>query len=471
MSPPSVVTRSPLPLPRTPGPTTADEDRRFRRIALFAAYYPMTSRAGGGATGLSLLLSQSPRLGQLVVYGPSGAESPPAADPARLVLRTVWAPDDWPSLLGALRQMTRDAPELDGYLFSITVTTFGKSAPVNGLGLLLPILVRALTGKPVVVIMHNFVETQDAAAAGYAYPPILLRVARFVERLVVTQTKTVVGLESQKRIVESTVGGTVTYVPMLFMDAVNSYLSAPPPTRVGRSASGPVRVLLFGSWGPYKDMDGALTALRALVDRGEELEVTVAGAAHPHFPEYEARLEGWRRGLPGARFRFVGHVPEDGIRALFESHDVLLMPYLASGGFSGVMNFAALYGLPIIAYDEAQLRECARSLDASAQFIARGDVDGLASALGAVREARAAAAVQGSEAPETPRWLTRARQSAEDLLSLIASLGRPASPPPSGGLDVTPQGVGSPHPGRDGGLGFPEAEALAARVQSESARR
>ncbi len=400
-----------------------------RRVGFFAAFYPMTSRAGGGATGLALLLSRSPNVERLVVFAPTEARPPPAAD-GRLELVRVWVPDDAASLWRALKRMTRESPKLDGYLFSIYVASFGKGPAVNALGLMLPVLVRGLTRKPVLVIMHNFVETQDLQALGYRQSPAALRIASFLERVVIRRTLTIVGLESQKRIVESTVGGPVTFVPMVYMDAVNSWLSAETPGGSAPAPGGPLRVLLFGSWGPQKDLD-VFATLKSLFDAGAPIRVTVAGVANPNFPEYLARLEDWRRELPPEGFEFVGHVEEGKVRSLFESQDVLVLPYLASGGFSGVMNFAAMYECPVVAYEQPQLRECARTLGAAIEFVPRGDVPAMRAALERVRSPPPGTPPRRRGAGE-PAWLSGAKRSAEEVLLLFDSAGRdrgPASPP------------------------------------------
>lgn len=389
---------------------------RHRRIGFFGAFHPMTARAGGASTGMALLLSELKGLDGIVVFGPRVAEMPPASDPRRLEVVPVWQPDDLLSLFRTLKAMSRASDRLDGYIFSIYVTAFGRSIVVNTLGLTLPVLLRWLTGKPVVVFMHTFVETQDVTKLGYRPSPAALRLARVVELFLITQTTTAVGLESQKRIVEAQVGGTIAFVPMRFTESVNSWmasLAAPPAPSA--APGGPLRVLLFGSWGPQKDMDGAFQMLQRLQAEGLPMTVSVAGSANPNFPEYQAKLDAWRAKLPPERFRFLGQVPEDQLRPVFESHDLIFLPYVASGGYSGVMNLATTYGLPIVAYDHAQLRECATLIQARAEFVPMGDLEATRRAfLMLQKEGRP---TKGARAE--PSWLPAARRSAEDLLGLL----------------------------------------------------
>ena len=409
------------PVPTRDGPRPG----KTGRIGFFGAFYPMTARAGGASTGMALLLAESPRLEGVVVFGPGGSTLPPGADPAHLEVIPAWEPDDLRRLLHALKEMTRRGTKVDGYLFSIYVTAFGKRSLVNAAGLVLPVVVGGLTKKPVVVFMHNFVETQDVEALGYRPSPIALRLARFLERLLVDRTVTVVGLESQKRIVESTVGGTVRFVPMRFTEAVHSWMSRPhaPPPRAPRDGSEPLRVLLFGSWGPQKDLEGALMSLDQLRNGGTSMQVTVAGGANPNFPDEVHRIEELRQRLPPEHFRFLGPVPESEVHVLFEGNDVLLLPYNASGGYSGVMNVAAGYGLPIISYDLPQLRECAELLHAEAHFVPPRDPRAIGNVLGTLRP-RTVPSATGGTAPEPP-GLVVARQSIEALVQLFEGADPP----------------------------------------------
>src|SRR5579871_1089966 len=152
------------------------------RLGFFGAFHPMTDRAGAASTGMVLLMARSPQVRRLVVFGPDNAAPPGSPELPATEVVPVWSPDSPRSLLRALRAMTARAPELDGYLFSIYPTFFGRTPAANGLGMLLPVLVRRLTGRPVVVFMHNFVESQDIRTLGYDVSPASLRAARWLER-------------------------------------------------------------------------------------------------------------------------------------------------------------------------------------------------------------------------------------------------------------------------------------------------
>ena len=65
----------------------------------------------------------------------------------------------------------------------------------------------------------------------------------------------------------------------------------------------------------------------------------------------------------------LGRIPEEEIATLFLGHDILVLPYSASGGYSGAMNAAAPFGIGVVAYDLPQLRETAAELGLKVRFI------------------------------------------------------------------------------------------------------
>jgi glycosyltransferase involved in cell wall biosynthesis len=397
------------------------------RIGFFGAFHPMSDRAGAASTGMAVLLALSSRVGRILVLGPRGARPPDGIAMERAEVIGIWEPDRLGTLIRSLRELTRRGSELDGYIFSIYPTAFGRRPMPNAFGLGMPVLVHWLTRRPVVVFMHNFVETQDLTKLGYDVSPIALRAAAFLERRLGRRTRVAAGLRSQAETAEQRLGVPVRWIPMRFVESVPGLLTggahgsephpAPPP-------GGPLRVLLFGTWGPQKDLIGALTAVRAEVNEGPGMHVTIAGGANPNFPEYGRQLAALAAELPSSGFRFIGHVADSDVPALFRSNDVLLLPYNASGGYSGVMNLGAAYGIRVIAYDQPQLRECAAGLGLAAVFVPAGDGHALVRALW---DGRAGPAVPSSVEDPTEERLQLARAGVEGLIDLLESdhpLGR-----------------------------------------------
>ena len=79
--------------------------------------------------------------------------------------------------------------------------------------------------------------------------------------------------------------------------------------------------------------------------------------------------------------RRVPNVSEEDIVPLLLAHDVLLLPYNTSGGYSGALNVAAPTGIQVISYDLPQIREQARALGIEVRFIRKGSATELAESI------------------------------------------------------------------------------------------
>ncbi|HTT25719.1 MAG TPA: glycosyltransferase [Thermoplasmata archaeon] len=414
-----------------PGPNGAPSGTAPRarplRIGLFGAFHPMSDRAGGSSTGMAVLFEGSARVAHVTVFGTAGSTAPEHLALPHLTVLPIWSPDRPRTLLKALRAMTRRAGELDGYVFNIYPTSFGRFPPANGLGMLLPVFVAKLTRRPVVVFMHNFVESQDLTRLGYEVSPLAVRAAMWLEARVARSTIVVTGLPSVAEAARTALRAPVRLVPFRFVDSVAGLLAeVPHPTSASGppSAEDPLKILLFGSWGPQKDLEGALALLRPWIEGGANATVTVAGAANPNFPPYIALLERLARELPKDGFRFIGRVEDTRLAEVFRGHDVLLLPYHATGGYSGVMNLGAAFGIQVVAYDHAQLREFAGQLGIDAQFVPPNDGE-------AVRRALLEAGRRRTRrSRDTEGRLAIARAGTEAILDLLGAPPAPAGAVP-----------------------------------------
>ena len=140
-------------------------------------------------------------------------------------------------------------------------------------------------------------------------------------------------------------------------------------------------MLLLGSWGPQKDLPGILGALTAAHDQGGRFRVSVAGAINAHFPDYKREVDRTISKLDSGWFTSLGEVPESELLRVVLGHDLLILPYNATGGYSGAMSLGAYCGTGIIAYDLPQLRESASLLGVRPVFIPKGDRDAAVTAI------------------------------------------------------------------------------------------
>jgi glycosyltransferase involved in cell wall biosynthesis len=366
------------------------------RLGLVGWFYPAIGHSGSFSTGLAMSLAESPRVRSVDVFGQEGCEIPSGLEGAVRSLTGTFEADSPAALVRLFLSLLRRVGSLDAVVFNIYATAFGRSRITNGLGLMVPVAVRVLGRVPVVVYMHNLVETQDLPGLGYPARSLTATAGAVVERLMCTFVRVVVPLKSQTRTRND---GRALRVEAAFLPYMDFLFAARQRFRRNRmigtvTPPTPARgydVVLFGNWGPQKDLIGATNALRDALRELPDLSVAIVGDVNPHFPQYRRVFETVRSSLPTDHFRFLGALGDVQALELLEGSSVLVLPYNATGGMSGAMNLGSLTGASIVAYDLPQLRETAELLRTPVRFVTRNDIPELTRAVvAAVRDRRAA---------------------------------------------------------------------------------
>ena len=343
------------------------------RIAFFGTFYPETQYAGNSSTGIVAAISKSPRVNSVIVYAQAGAKLPPSLDSTRVNIVEAWQHNNPLSIASAMFRMIGMSACYDAYLFNTYVTAMGKSSLANVVGMLTPSIISIVTRKPVVVYLHNIVETQDIERLGYNASIISRGVAHSLESILLNTTDVVVPLESQRAIIEKVFRRAV-HVKFLPNIEVYAFVRSPPERDDKKYwKTDRYKVLLFGHWGPQKDLKGALQLLREISEKEGSIEVVIAGTPNERFPNSFAELNSLKEALEGPTFHFVGRINEEDVFGLISSADLYFLPYNASGGYSGAMNSAALSGTKVLCYDYPQLRETAKLMNIDATFMKPGD--------------------------------------------------------------------------------------------------
>lgn len=347
-------------------------------LCFFGTFFPESRFAGNSSTGLVAVLALNERVDSLVIFSQVGSGLPRALDPSTLELRPCWVHGSPLSLLLTMSKMLKRSPPPDGFLFNSFVTAFGQSSVANGIGLLIPTIIALVSRKAVVVYMHNFLETQDVAQLGYRPTSLQRRGVRFLEWLLLRYTTVIVPLRSQQKKVNDTFRIAPRQILLPFIEPLGLMASTATPPRVNPiSPDEPARILLLGTWGPQKDLPGVLKALRTAHERGGRFTVSITGAINTQFPQYQGEVSRAVASMDPRWFRFLGSVPEGELLETVLNHDLLILPYNATGGYSGAMSLGAYCGCGIIAYDLPQLREAAGELGIYPSFVKKDDADAI----------------------------------------------------------------------------------------------
>lgn len=249
--------------------------------------------------------------------------------------------------------------------FNVTFQSFGKSRLTNLSGLSL-ILLSRLFGFHVLAGIHNLADMTDIEKFNVK-PTIINRIGIFVATKIVLSAHKVVVLVKGY-------GDSLRYryrhKDVLFIPHGTTVARDPKP------ASNQKTILLFGHMGPHKGLPLMLQAFKKISAEKNNVKLIVAGTNHPHYPNYLAQFIKAR--VPNVEF--TGYIPEEKIGAVFERANVVVLPYHAAAGTSGVFHLACGYGRPIVASDLPEIRELVNE-GAAAILIPPDDVEALKAAL------------------------------------------------------------------------------------------
>jgi glycosyltransferase involved in cell wall biosynthesis len=322
-------------------------------------YHVSKALAASGAFSRITLLSAQPR----GLHGPSGAPHEP---PANVCVERAWHPDHLDIGARVVARLRALRPDL--VWFNLGATAFGNSAPANISGLLSPALVRRL-GLPSVLTMHEMPELADLQRLRAPGGPF----GRFGARWVTwALTQADVVCLTLKRYVDwlsaRRPGPRYAHIP------IGMYGS---PELLPEHAA--PALLFFTTLAPFKGLEVLLDAYRLLLERIPNLTLTVAGAEHPRFPGYQARVREQARDLRGVRW--LGRVPEAGVRDLFLHSQVVVLPYAAATGSSSVLYQATMWGRPVVASALPELHSAVEESGLRAALFPPGDVPALAASI------------------------------------------------------------------------------------------
>ncbi len=352
------------------------------RLGLCCNFYPAKDRLGTHSTSLALLLQRADPHLEMDLIVPYGSTWPQGFSQERVRLLPSWRHSDPSSILGAALRLGRVRGPATARLLNWFPTSFGETRSANAMGMLLPGVARALSGRRTAVYAHNFIETQDVRRLGYHAGPVTRAGISLFEQILARASLVIVPLESQAQTLRERHGLTARAIPLPFTEALFGHWSGRVPSRASATAQGsppnrrrPFRILMFGVWGPQKDFENVLPVLTDLYREGHPLEILLAGTINRFFPHYREKIDAALRELPPDVCRFVPNPPDEQTPELFGNTDLVILPYNAIAGPSGVMGLAAFHGCRIIAYDVGELREYDAILRGGTVFVRPQDRD------------------------------------------------------------------------------------------------
>lgn len=346
------------------------------KIGYFGDFYPKFKNALF-STGTVYLLSKHTEVESIYLYATKGCKIPPNFG-ENIHLFESWNENSIVSLLRTLLLMNSHKKKLDTFFFNLSLTSQSKKSYVNVLSLLLPVFLSFITKKKIAVYLHDIVETQNFETLGYNRSRVRIFVAKLLERFIAIRVTMILPMEYQVRALYNTRKKDLQQIFFPYAEAIWAYDLYPPvAVFTNNEENNLLRVLLWGSWGPKKDIIRVIKKLKELIEKGCNLKVKVVGNINPHFAYYQQEFYQLIQEMNNDRILFILDAPDEIAPNTFFNSDILLLPYLGSVGISGVMNIGAFYGIKMVSYSVPELVDFSQMVNGDTLFIPTGDLDEL----------------------------------------------------------------------------------------------
>ncbi|GGS01384.1 glycosyltransferase [Deinococcus sedimenti] len=343
--------------------------REGMHLAVVTAYPPGRRSLNEYGLHLSRVLADKPEVGHMTILADQLPAGQAAGDAPNV--RRVWAFNDPLSPLRLLLALRRARP--DAVIFNLQMASFGDRRVPAALGLLTPMLARAL-GTPSVTLLHNLFETVDLERAGFGGNPLKVQVTRAFGRLF-----------TQALLASNLVATTLPrYVKLLreeygaknvFLAPHGTFQLPLPPQPFPEVPT----VMTFGKFGTYKRVEVLIQAHRRLLTRDPRTRLVIAGSDTPNAPGYLAGVQAQFADVPN--ISFTGYVAEEDVPRVFSDSTVVAFPYSATTGSSGVLHQAGEFGRGAVMPNIGDLADLIQDEGYRAEFFEPEDPESLAEAL------------------------------------------------------------------------------------------
>lgn len=256
----------------------------------------------------------------------------------------------------------------DRVIFNIFPTSFGKSSVLNMFGLLAPYILTKLGNRNIRVVYHNSTFTNDVEKLGYNS-----RIDRFkklilsrVEMRMFKSVPTYMPLKGYvNTILSKNKKALVHFIDMRYFEGVPTiYMNALSKNKnIERSENSKKTVLLYGYWGPQKNLEFALKTLSELRKEGLAFHLVLSGGFNSNFPDYIGYFDELVKKYSSTIDENIGYVAEKDILKLFLRSDLVVIPYNTPGGHSGVLETSITFNNTVLCIRHPEYEEQSSGFD------------------------------------------------------------------------------------------------------------
>lgn len=313
-------------------------------------------------TAFVLLLSQLEEISEIDVYCPYRNLTGETFDlPSKIKIIETYAYHKPISLL-KLRKINEK--KYGKLIFDMMPTAFGYGNFSNLFGLLLPLYFTIMKGATNIrVIYHNSVFVNDINNLGYnsGFDRLRKFVVATIEKIIFKKVKVFVLLRTYKSNLDKKIpNNRVSVLEVKHLEAIVTVFANKVESQnfiILDQINDVTVVLLHGTWGPQKNLKLGLRVLARLKVDGLNFKVILSGGINRHFPEYEREFLEIVKSYEGLITKYYGAVSEKLIMELFMGADIVLLPYNAPGGHSGVLEQSMFFEVPTVAMAFPEYKE------------------------------------------------------------------------------------------------------------------
>lgn len=292
----------------------------------------------------------------------------------KITVKACWSFNSYTTILSVTKAINQVKP--DAVLFNLQFMKFGDKKVAAALGLMLP-LVCKLKNIPNIVLLHNILEEVDLGSAGFTSNKVMQKIYGFIgsslTRLILQADTVAVTMQKYVDVLEQKYKAKhVKLIP----HGTFEILEAP----IYNTNLESFKIMTFGKFGTYKKVEGLIEAVQLIKKNSNlNLEVVIAGTDNPNTKGYLQAVKAHYKNVKG--LTFTGYVAEADVPKLFKESAVVVFPYTATTGSSGVLHQAGSYGKAVVMPDLGDLALLVKEEGYRGEFFEPTSVSSLALAI------------------------------------------------------------------------------------------
>ncbi|WP_430399961.1 glycosyltransferase [Flavobacterium sp.] len=266
----------------------------------------------------------------------------------KVKVNECWTFNSYANFFSIIRQVIKEKPET--IFFNLQFVKFGDKKIPAALGLLLPMVLRLL-GFKTMVLMHNILEQVDLENAGFTSNKLTQKIYNLIgttlTRCILKANKVSVTINKYVDVLNAKYNTkNVVLIPHGTFESIKEPKFDLP--------AGPKKIMAFGKFGTYKKVEILIDAIVEIRKTNQEpIEVVIAGTDSPNTPGYLQSVKEKYAHVEG--IIFTGYVEENDVERIFSDSTIVAFPYTSTTGSSGVLHQAGSYGKAVVMPDLGDL--------------------------------------------------------------------------------------------------------------------